>query len=127
MLDALRDAVIARRIQDLRADLSQAGASLQALSNDLGSLETVDPKAAWELIHGLQASLIVAERSLRSVRRSDGLPQGTLRKSVNDLLNAVAHMRQLLERDLIPYAEKAYGFPPPGTRWQLTEPGGEGT
>lgn len=122
MLDAIKNAAVARTVEALRADLDQAGRSLAALRLHLESLSQMDAQTAWRLIHGLQASLYIAEQTLRDARRSPGMPAGPLRRAVTDTLTLVAHVQELLERHLIPLAEKAYNLPPQGTRWTVEPP-----
>lgn len=122
MLDAIKDAVIARTIEALRADLDQAGRSLRAVFSQPETLTQMDAQTAWKLIHGLEASLSVAEQTLRDVRRSPGMPSGPMRRAVTDLLTVVSHFQELLHTRLVPMAEKTYDLPPQGTRWQIEPP-----
>lgn len=122
MLDAIKDAAVARMIESLRADLDQAGRSLAALRSQLGSLSEMDAQTAWRLIHGLEASLQIAEQTLREARRSPGMPSGPLRHAVTDVLTLVAHIHELFQRHLIPLAERTYDLPPKGTRWTVEPP-----
>lgn len=123
VLEGIRDAIIAQRVNALKADLQRAGASLQAVFTQPAVLQQMDPKAAWTLIHGLQASLEVAERTLRTVRGSGGLPAGPAQQAVADLQVATAHLREVLAEAVVPFAERQFDFPPPGTRWEITPPG----
>lgn len=123
MLDAIKDAAVARTVQALRADAEQAGRSLKALIEHPESLSRVDALTAWRLIHGLEASLSVAEETLREARRSPGMPEGPLRRAATDLLSLVSNVKELLESRLIPIAERTYDLPPPGTRWKIQRPG----
>src|SRR5690606_30532115 len=100
----------------------QAGRSLERLKNHLDSLSQMDAHTAWQLVHGLQASLDIAQQTLRAARRSPGMPAGPLRQAVTDVLALVAHIHELVHLHLIPLAERAYGAPPEDTRWRVQPP-----
>lgn len=122
MLDALKEAAMARVFEALRADLEQAGRSLAKLKDRPESLAQMDPLTAWRLVHGLQASLEIAQQTLRAARRSPGMPAGPMRQAVTDVLALVAHVHELLHLHLIPLVERTYGAPPQGTRWRVEPP-----
>lgn len=124
MLEGIRDAIIAQRLNALKADLSRAGDSLQAVFTQPQVLQQMDSKTAWTLVHGLQASLEVAERTLRTVRSSGGVPAGPAMQAVSDLQVAAAHLREVLSEAVVPFAERQFDFPPPGTRWRVQPPEG---
>ncbi len=122
MLDALKEAAMARVFEALHADLEQAGRSLAKLKDRPESLAQMDPLTAWRLVHGLQASLEIAQQTLRAARRSPGMPAGPMRQAVTDVLALVAHVHELLHLHLIPLVERTYGAPPQGTRWRVEPP-----
>lgn len=127
MLNLMKNLIIASKLQGLNSDFAQAGQSLKRLAGQLETLQHIDPHTAWQLVLGLQASLEVAEKTLRETRRSQGLPDGPVRAAVTDLLTAVSHARALFHDDLLPLAEKTYGFAPKGTRWKVTPPDSSGS
>ena len=122
MLDAIKNAAVARTVEALRADLDQAGRSLAALRLHLESLSQMDAQTAWRLIHGLQASLYIAEQTLRDARRSPGMPAGPLRRAVTTRSPSSPTCRSSLSDISSRSLRRAYNLPPQGTRWTVEPP-----
>lgn len=122
MLDRIKDAVVARKLDDLRADFAQAQRSLERLLAQGQAWREISPETAWRLVHGIEASLSVAVATLKEARRSPGMPQGPARQAVTDMMALALHLEELLANHLIPLVERQFDLPPKGTRWRLEPP-----
>lgn len=119
----IRDAVIHRRLEMIRQDLLQAGKSLENLIRRPEAIETMDPQSVWSLLHGLEAALHVAEKTLRSVRRDmQGTAAATVKAALRDMETAVGSVRQVMDEAILPYAAKNFPPPPVDTRWGIKPP-----
>jgi len=122
MLEQIKDAVVARRLEALRADFDQAKRSIARLGAHPSAWRGLSPESAWRLVHGLEASLSVAVATLRETRRTGGVSTGPLRQALSDVLALAVHLEELLQNYLVPLVEREHGLPPEGTRWRIEPP-----
>lgn len=95
---------------------SAAGA-LGRLMQDEEALAAISPEAAWTLLNGMQTGLRGMERAVGEARRHP-LPTEA-KRALGELTYALNEARDVLERFVLPAAEKTYGFPPGHTRWTM--------
>lgn len=123
MFDIIRDAVVGRRLDGIRQDLLQAGRSMQHLIRQPKAIETMDSQNVWTLLHGMQAALHIAEKTLSNVRReTQGTPSAEIRGALRDMQTATLSLRQVLEEAIIPHAKNSFPFPQKETRWRIQPP-----
>lgn len=122
MFDIIRDAVIHRRLDTIRHDLLTAGRSLEHLIRHPETIETMDGKSVWTLLHGLEAALHVAEKTLRAVRRDTQAAPAALQRALRDMEAAITSVRHVLDEAILPYAEKHFPPSPVQTRWDIRPP-----
>lgn len=113
-MDWLRDAVVNSKARELSRQWQDVGAAIMDLVQDEQALTSIPPEAAWTLLNGLQTGLRDMEAAVRQARRHP-LPTGA-RRATGDLLYALGGVRDVLERYVVPEAERRYGFPPKGSR-----------
>ncbi len=76
MLDTLKEAAMARVLEALPPTSSKPAVRWQSSKTGRRALRKWMPLTAWRLVHGLQASLEIAQQTLRAARRSPGMPAG---------------------------------------------------
>lgn len=116
-MEWLKDALIARQGKELSEQWRSAGSALLQLLQDEQTLASIPAEAAWTLLNGVQTSLRGMERAVRTAREHS-LPVDA-RRTLGELTYALNSVRDVLERFVVPGAEKLYGPPPVGTRWQM--------
>lgn len=109
-VDWLRDAVVNHKARALSRQWQDAGAALMQLLQDEQALAAIPPAAAWAIVNALQNGLRDVEAAVRQARRHE-LPAGA-RRATGDLLYALGGVRDVLERYIVPEAERRYGLPP---------------
>lgn len=121
MLDMIRKAVIGQKINEIKGELQQAGASIQELLLGPDLLDKLDAETVWRLIHGLDASFIVMERTLRSTLSEEAEVDPAVRKTLRDLQAAVTKLRESLG-SVVPFVQTVYDTPPKPTQWRVIAP-----
>lgn len=111
-MEWLRDAVVSHKAREMARQWQDVGEAILALMQDDRALASIPPEAAWALVNGVQAGLRDMEASVREARRHQ-LPPAA-RRALGDLLYALGGVRDVLERFVVPEAERRYGFPPKG-------------
>ncbi len=124
MFDFIRKAVIAHKIDEVKAELHQAGQALQELLMDADVLEKLDAHTVWSLLHGLDASFTVLEKTLRSTLSENEAVHPDVRRSLREVQAAVAALRSSLT-GLLPLVENVYPQPARKTQWELVPPNGQ--
>src|SRR5690625_1538549 len=105
----IRDAVINRRLDGIRQDLLQAGQALEHVIRRPESIETMDVKSVWTMLHGLEAALHVAEKTLQGVRRdTQGASAAAVQRALRDMETAIVSVRQVMDEAILPYAAKNF-------------------
>lgn len=109
-LEWLRDAVVNHKARELSRQWQNAGDALMQLLQDEQALAAIPPEAAWTIVSALRTGLRDVEAAVRKARRHE-LPSGA-RRATGDLLYALGGVRDVLERYIVPEAERRYGLPP---------------
>lgn len=125
MFDMIRKAILTQKINEVKGELQRAGASLQELLLRPDLLDKLDAQTVWSLVHGLEASLQVLEQTLRNALNGPAPADPEVRRTLRELQNAVAALREALG-SVTPYVEALYDAPPKATRWELVPPGTKG-
>ncbi|MFS8523659.1 MAG: hypothetical protein FWJ83_02250 [Limnochordales bacterium] len=110
----LRDAVVHQKARAMARQWQDVGAALMDLLGDEQALAAIPPEAAWTVIEGLRKGLRDMESAVRQARKHE-LPAGA-RRATGDLLYALTDVRDVIEKHVVPAAEKRWGLPPRGAR-----------
>lgn len=110
-MDWLRGAFAAMMARELSRRWRDAGEALLALLQDEAALASIPPGAAWDLVQGVLESVRSAEAAVRRAQ-AHALPPKA-RWATGELLYALAEVRDVVERYVVPEAERRFG-PPPG-------------
>lgn len=121
MLNTLRKAVVAHKMNEIKQEFQRAGESIQQLLLT-DALDRLGGETAWPLIHGLEASLTVMEGTLRGLLRTPETLDPAVTRSLRDLQAAVVTLRSTLS-GMTPLIEAQFGLPPKGTVWTVEPPG----
>lgn len=109
-LDWLRDAIVAHKAREMGQQWQDVGQALLQLLRDEEALAQVPPEAAWAIVDGLLGGVRDMESAVRRARRHDLPPKA--RRATGDLLYALGEVRDVLERYVVPQAERRFGAPP---------------
>lgn len=121
MFDFIRKAVISHKVDEVKGELQRAGQALQDLLMDADILEKLDPQTVWSMLHGLDASFTVLEKTLQTTLGENEAVHPDVRKSLREVQAAVAALRSSLS-GLLPFVEGFYPPPAKETRWELVPP-----
>lgn len=121
MFDFIRKAVISHKVEEVKGELQRAGRALQELLMDPNILDKLDSETVWSLLHGLDASFTVLEKTLRTTLGENEEVHPDVRKSLREVQAAVAALRSSVT-GLLPLVENVYPQPTKKTQWQLIPP-----
>lgn len=124
MFDMIRKAVMTQKINEVKDELQRAGSSLQELLMDPDILDKLDDQTAWSLIHGMEASITVLEKTLRTTLGENNEMHGDVRKTLRDVQAAVVRLKESLG-SVTPMVQMVYGAPPKDSEWKLVPPGAD--
>lgn len=121
MFDSLKQLIISQKINSIKEEMQRAGASLETLLRDPDILKLLDKDIAWELISGVEASLLVLEQTVRrSLNRSDEVDM-KISKALRDAQAAAVTLRQTID-EIKPFVETLYGVPSYNIKWHIEPP-----